>query len=113
MTDDLVKRLRSIHTAADCDKAADRIDTLTAQLESTLKDRAEIMAERDQWIQHAKNAVWADSEEVKLLTEDNVRLREALETIGKTGPKDGLLIHSGRQIVAIINDALNTGKDDT
>ena len=31
MTDDLVKRLRSIHTAADCDQAADRIEALTAE----------------------------------------------------------------------------------
>ena len=37
--------------------------------------QAQIIAERDQWIQHAKNAVWADSEEVKLLAADNARLR--------------------------------------
>jgi hypothetical protein len=84
MTDDLVKRLRADNDESFvetlCGEAADRIEALTAQLESTLKDRAEIMAERDQWIQHAKTAVWSDSEEVKLLTEDNVRLRDALET---------------------------------
>ena len=33
------------------DDAADRIEALTA--------------ERDQWIAHAKNAIWADSEELK------------------------------------------------
>ena len=32
MTDDLVKRMRSIHNAADCDQAADRIEALTAAL---------------------------------------------------------------------------------
>ena len=51
MTDDLVKRLRSANDESFvetlCGEAADRIDTLTAQLESTLKDRAQIIAERD------------------------------------------------------------------
>jgi hypothetical protein len=43
--------------------------------------QAQIIAERDQWIQHAKNAVWADSEEVKLLAADNARLRDALAAL--------------------------------
>jgi hypothetical protein len=98
MTDDLVKRLRSNASWGDdrFAEAADRIEALTA--------------ERDQWIQHAKNAVWADSEELKLLTADNAQLREAMRTIGEKCPADGLLIHSGRQIVAIIDAAL-TGKE--
>ena len=32
MSDDLVKRMRSIHNAADCDQAADRIEALTAKV---------------------------------------------------------------------------------
>ena len=31
MTDDLLNRLRSIHTAADCDQATDAIEALTAE----------------------------------------------------------------------------------
>ena len=38
MTDELVERLRSIHTAADCDQAADRIEALTAERERLQKD---------------------------------------------------------------------------
>jgi len=55
MTDELVKRLREIGKFSfgwTADQAADRIEQLTA--------------ERDQWIAHTKNAVWADSEELKL-----------------------------------------------
>ena len=64
MTDDkLVKHLRSSANRL-VNYAADRIVALTA--------------ERDQWIQHAKNAVWADSEELKQAEADNARLREAL-----------------------------------
>jgi hypothetical protein len=64
-------------------EASDRIKQLFAITEA-------LTAERDQWIQHAKNAVWADSEELKLLTADNVRLRglvqEADDLIGYALP---------------------------
>ena len=47
MTDeDYIAELRS-HGMLSTNKAADRIEQLTAQLESTLKDRALIIAERD------------------------------------------------------------------
>jgi hypothetical protein len=84
MTDDLVKRLRALSAAARnptitedpleraANQAADRIEQLVATTEA-------LTAERDQWIQHAKNAFWADSEELELLTADNARLREALK----------------------------------
>ena len=35
-------------------------------------------AERDRWIEHTKNAVWADSAELKQSQAENERLREAL-----------------------------------
>ena len=67
MTDDkLVKHLRSSANRL-VNYAADRIVALTA--------------ERDQWIQHAKNAVWADSEELKQAEADNARLRDGLEEL--------------------------------
>ena len=56
MSDDLVKALRAIDHMSyeDCFlqspyfiKAADRIEALTAQLESTLRDRKAIFEERD------------------------------------------------------------------
>jgi hypothetical protein len=100
MTDDLVKRLRSIHTAADCDQAADHIEQLVATTEA-------LTAERDQWIQHAKNAVWADSEEVKLLTADNALLRKALEKISSHST-----FANSEGFKQIARAAL-TGKDDT
>ena len=44
-------------------------------------------AERDRWIEHTKNAVWADSAELKQALAENERLREALEQIaGVKGP---------------------------
>ena len=69
MTDEeLVRKLRDLDTwveTADIpDLAADRIEQL--------------IAERDQWIAHTKNAVWADSEELKLAEAERDRLREAL-----------------------------------
>lgn len=33
------------------------------------------------WIVHANNAIWSDSEECKLLSADNERLRAALRTV--------------------------------
>lgn len=40
---------------------------------------ADAEAERNQWVAHAKNAVWTDSAELKLVEADNARLRAALE----------------------------------
>ena len=101
MTDELVKRLRADNDESFvetlCGEAADLIEALTAETAKMLSEaeyeyncktndlidrHAEqvkaLTAERDQWIQHAKNAVWSDSEEVKLLTADNARLREVV-----------------------------------
>ena len=117
MTDDLVKRLHwhrdFIGTNPWPDgypflqevrdrlrDAADRIETLTAQLESTLKDRAAIIAERDRTFalmlaraekaELERDALREDVEELDFLRHeggpdsvaaieaDNARLREAL-----------------------------------
>ena len=71
MIDELVERLRSANDESFvetlCGEAADRIEALTA--------------ERDQWIAHSKNAVWADSEELKLVEAERDRLRKELEKI--------------------------------
>lgn len=77
---DLVERLRGRargyrlggpkEMAALMDDAADEIARLRAEVET--------------WVGHAKTAIWSDSEECKLLTADNERLRAALERIGYT-----------------------------
>jgi len=54
----LIARLRW-KAGAYAKEAADRIEKLVATNEALVK-------ERDQWIEHTKNAVWADSEELKL-----------------------------------------------
>jgi hypothetical protein len=76
MTDELVKRL--LNAPADglgtenlCLEAADRIEALTAQLESTLKDRAQIIAERDRT--YALMLARAEKAEA-----DSARLREVV-----------------------------------
>jgi hypothetical protein len=104
MTDDLVKRLRADNDKSFvetlCGEAADRIEALTA--------------ERDQWIQHAKNAVWADSEEVKLLTADNARLRKVLECLLIEYDYAELAHAEPPSLTAAVfsaRDALNTGKE--
>lgn len=38
-----------------------------------------LRAEVETWVRHAKTAIWSDSEECKLLTADNERLRAALD----------------------------------
>lgn len=48
-------------------EAADEIKRLRAEVET--------------WVGHAKTAIWSDSEECKLLTADNERLRAALREI--------------------------------
>lgn len=42
-----------------------------------------LLAETQVWINHTKTAVWSDSEECKLLTEENAKLRAALERIAE------------------------------
>lgn len=68
MTDEeLIARLRGapadgLGTENLCIAAADRIEAL--------------VTERDQWIEHTKNAVWSDSEELKLAN-DRIKGLEA------------------------------------
>lgn len=76
---DIVERLRDKHccdNGCHCDDAANEITTLRAEVE---KLRAEVQT----WQGHAKTAVWSDSEECKMLTADNERLRAALEPFAK------------------------------
>ena len=74
MTDEeLIERLRDapadgLGTENLCIAAADRIEAL--------------VKERDQWIEHTKNAVWSDSEELKLANARAERLEAALRIIG-------------------------------
>lgn len=69
MTDEeLIERLRDACRGGDgckcsLSEAADRIEAL--------------VKERDQWIEHTKNAVWADSEELKLANDRIKRLEAA------------------------------------
>ena len=66
---DLIVRLREIQGQAGlfASAAADRIEVL--------------VKERDQWIEHTKNAVWADSEELKMINSRAERLEAALREI--------------------------------
>ena len=60
--------------------------TADPQTESTFRDTEQALrneitklrAEVEMWKRHAKLAIWSDSEECKLLTADNERLRAAL-----------------------------------
>ena len=73
MTDaELTKMLRSSANRV-VNYAGDRIEQLTA--------------ERDQWIAHTKNAVWADSEELKRAEAERDRMREALGAFVAHYPK--------------------------
>lgn len=64
MTDEeLIARLRW-KAGAYAKEAADRIEAL--------------VKERDQWVEHTKNAVWADSEELKLANARAERLEAAV-----------------------------------
>ena len=137
MTDELVKRLRSMHWCVTTEtngvgvsdrkvalEAADRIEQLVATNKQLTAERERLalaicggedapgyanaqtvetlehvakqnqqshgetinsllaaQAERDQWIAHSKNAVWADSEELKLVEAERDRLRKELEKI--------------------------------
>ena len=68
MTDEeLIKRLRGDDTDFWHCEAADRIEAL--------------VEERDQWIEHTKNAVWADSEELKLANARAERLEAAASAV--------------------------------
>lgn len=116
MTDDLLERLHDgvrFNTAnheydtdaadADMEEAADRIEALTAQLESTLKDRAQIIAERDRtFALMLARVLKAEA--------DNARLREALEfyaDLSLNGPWNLRSEDYGRWARA----ALNAGKE--
>lgn len=90
MTDEeLVKRLRMVTgfirfetgdrvAASIClsEEAADRIEQLVATNEALVK-------ERDQWVEHTKNAVWSDSEELKLANDRIKGLEAVLMAIRK------------------------------
>lgn len=52
----------------ECTAAADRIE--------------ELIAERDQWIAHAKNAIWSDSEQLKLT---EAKLEKAVAELERLG----------------------------
>jgi tRNA C32,U32 (ribose-2'-O)-methylase TrmJ len=110
MTDDLVKRLREWrnHSQADLSlEAANRIEALTAQLESTLKDRKLILEERDRTF--ALMLARAETAEA-----DNARLREALTGIKRAAAhrmqNDRRDLHSYYFHTA---DAAITGKAET
>jgi hypothetical protein len=58
-------------------------------LASSQADRIEALtAERDQWIQHAKNAVWSDSEELKLT---EAKLSRAVDVLSECLERNALL----------------------
>ena len=48
---------------------------------SSAAEIEQLRAEVQVWINHTKTAVWSDSEECKLLTEENTKLREASELL--------------------------------
>lgn len=97
---DLVERLRYwstycgdeyLHELAG--KAAARI----AQLEAEVKV----------WQGHAKTAIWSDSEECKLLTADNERLRaEVAELKSQCEERDWLFNEGGEESVAAMEQEL-------
>jgi hypothetical protein len=103
MTDDLAKRLRDFDPNWDTwevvEEAADRIEALTAQLESTLRDRKLILEERDRTF--ALMLARAEKAEA-----DNARLLKAL-TDARAYLDKGL----DKMAFNIIRAALNTGKE--
>lgn len=53
-----------------------------SELDREAADRIEaLVRERDQWIEHTKNAVWSDSEELRLAKARAERLEAALREI--------------------------------
>lgn len=47
-----------------------------------MRNRIEaLVKERDQWVEHTKNAVWSDSEELKLANDRAERLEAAIDYI--------------------------------
>ena len=70
---DLVKELRqgSLNNDDYRWKAAARIEQLEAEVKV--------------WQGHARTAIWSDSEECKLLTADNERLRAAMDVVRASG----------------------------
>ena len=63
---EMLERLRDEHIAVSRTEAADCIEKL--------------VKERDEWIAHAKNAIWSDSEELKLT---QAKLAKAVEWFKK------------------------------
>ena len=53
-------------------------ENITLALREGADEIERLRAEVQTWVNHTKTAVWSDSEEVKMLTADNERLRDAL-----------------------------------
>ena len=105
MTDDLVKRLRDEHLAMTRNEAADRIEALTAQLESTLRDRKLILEERDRTF--ALMLVRAENAEA-----DNARLQNAIDDVVCGRGMFGLSADDDlKWAMQHLGSALNTGKE--
>ena len=133
MTDDLVKRLRDPAFGTETSErnlmasAADRIEALTAQLESTLRDRKLILEERDRTFAlmlaraEKAEAEWRKYEAAWMTAEgrladaeaDNARLREALHFYADfyEAPNDGPWGVNSSDFGRTARAALNTGKD--
>lgn len=90
---DIVERLRRGEHWPQA--AADEIERLRAEVET--------------WVGKAKTAIWSDSEECKLLSADNERLRAALLAFAKHfGPlEDNEMLHEeARRCFALARAAL-------
>lgn len=61
--------------------AADRIELLATTCEQLVATNEALVKERDQWIEHTKNAVWSDSEELKLANARAERLEAVLREL--------------------------------
>ena len=69
MNDDFKEELK------DCYAEIERLSEANTQVWA---DNERLRAEVQTWQGHARTAIWSDSEECKLLTADNERLRAAL-----------------------------------
>lgn len=82
------------------------------EIENLQAENERLRAEVKTWINHTKNAVWSDSEECKLLTAENEKLRAAFEGIADRMGEDPLLkLLIERYAPAIARAALE-GKHD-
>ena len=61
-------------------------DPLMVEAAKTIES---LRSEVTQWVRHAKTAIWSDSEECKLLTVDNERLRAAADAAHAVGFREG------------------------